>query len=165
MTAREPKCCKGFRQGAQSSPTKLFIRAALSRTTRTHHLKNKSKSHSQITEEANTRPPSTPSPNPGGGEDPSPQGADDQAAPSRGLEHAIQRILNPQSRQRPVSPRSRHYSNPEPPKKNVLEGMVRESRVRPPHPPPLPTPSPGGDEGPSPPRRRQRSHRCRGDGS
>ena len=70
-----------------------------------------------------------------------------------------------QSRRRPVSPRSRHYSNPEFPKKNVLEGMVRESRVRPPHPPPLPTPSPGGDEGPSPPRRRQRSHRCRGDGS
>ena len=31
--------------------------------------------------------------------------------------------------------------------KNVLEGMVQESRVRPPHPPPLPTPSPGGDVG------------------
>jgi hypothetical protein len=93
-----------------------------------------------------------------------------RAALSRGLEHALVKTIpnpnpQPQRRRRPVSLRSRHYSNPEFPKKNVLEGMVRESRVRPPHPPPLPTPSPGGDEGPSPPRRRQRSHRCRGDGS
>ena len=60
----------------------------------------------------------------------------------------------PQRRRRPVSPRSRPYSNPEFPKKNVLEGMVRESRVRPAHPLPCPNPNPGGGEGPSPPRRR-----------
>ena len=64
MTALEPKCCRGFRQGAQSSLTKVFCQVALSRTTQTHNLKQ--------------FPP--PTPNPGGGEDPSPQGADDAAA-------------------------------------------------------------------------------------
>ena len=61
-------------------------------------------------------------------------------------------------KQRPVSPWPCHDLKPWPQsQKECSTRMVRESRVRPPHPPPLPNPSPGGDEVPSPPRCQQHS--------
>ena len=69
-----------------------------------------------------------------------------RAALSRGLEHAVVKKFPtqpPTTEETNASPlRSCHYSNPGFLKKNILEGMVRESRVRP---PPLllsPTPAP-----------------------
>ena len=86
----------------------------------------------------------------------------DNFEPSRTLTYDS----NPQPQKKTPTPNPGGGEGPSPPgrnsqflKKNVLEGMVRESRVRPPHPPYLSNPSPGGDEGPSPPRCQQRNRR------
>ena len=91
--------------------------------------------------------------------------------PSRSLTRARTRNLQNSQPQPPTAEQTKtrlpavtSLLEPRIPKKNVLEGMVRESRVRPPHPLPCPNPNPGGDEGPSLPRRQQRSRRCLGDG-